>query len=119
MKNLDFKVVDSNGKDIVESLASMPDAGMQWIVELPDGEKLNVEIKMLHSNNLKATAYNLQQRICAFLERHYSKGWRCTSLFHVPPMPNEQQQQPTVTVIYANNPQQQQTNAEEVQHQGS
>ena len=101
MKNLDFKVVDSDGKDIPESAAPMLDAGLQWTIELPDDEKLNVEVKMLHSNNLKATAYNVQQHICAFLEWHCRKGWICTQLFHVPQFPNEPV--PEVTVIYVNN----------------
>ena len=104
MKNIDFKVVNSNGKDIGNEASLMLDDGAQWVIELPDDEKLNVVAKLMHSHNTKVTAYNVQQHICAFLEKHYSKGWICTQLFHVPQFPNEPV--PEVTVIYVNNQQQ-------------
>jgi hypothetical protein len=97
MKNLDFKVT----REFNQAINDSPIEPNETVtIELPDAETLNVVVKMLHSNNLKATAYNVKQRICAFLERHYSKGWICTSLFHVPQFPNEPQ--PEVTVIYVN-----------------
>lgn len=99
MKNLDFKVT----REFNQAIADTPIEPNETVtIELPDGETLQVVVKMLHSNDHKATAYNLEQRICAFLERHSSKGWICTTLFHVPPMPNEAA--PQVTVIHMTNP---------------
>lgn len=95
MKHLDFRVT----REFEPAISDAPLTPNETVtIELPDDVTLSVVVKMLHSNDHKATAYNVERRICAFLEVNSDRKWVCTSLFHVPPMPNEPA--PQITIIH-------------------